>query len=141
MPEPRKSKLSCGCLLGAQWIRFSAALEPRKGNRELGGWRVVVIVINIIARRIFSQSEPTRITNELVSTIIVNDIVIVNDNKSNYWCHMCRIFRRFILVQSYKITSDILVEFRIAVDLEFPGRYAWFAEKSLHCTLRSLDTV
>jgi len=36
---------------------------------------------------------------------------------------------------------QVLVEFRIAVDLEFPGRYAWFAESSLHCTLRALDTV
>ncbi|CAB9506456.1 expressed unknown protein [Seminavis robusta] len=36
---------------------------------------------------------------------------------------------------------QILVEFRIAVDLEFPGRYSWLAEKSWHCTLRSLDTT
>ena len=34
---------------------------------------------------------------------------------------------------------QILVDFRIAIDLEFPGRYAWFAEVSLHCTLMSLD--
>ncbi|OEU08669.1 hypothetical protein FRACYDRAFT_249570 [Fragilariopsis cylindrus CCMP1102] len=25
---------------------------------------------------------------------------------------------------------QILIDFRIAVDIEFPGRYAWFAEKS-----------
>mmetsp|Transcript_20046 Transcript_20046/g.43459 ORF Transcript_20046/g.43459 Transcript_20046/m.43459 type:complete len:455 (-) Transcript_20046:20-1384(-) len=42
---------------------------------------------------------------------------------------------------SFSRLRQILIEFRIAVDLEFPGRYAWFAEKSLHVTLRSLDTV
>ena len=35
----------------------------------------------------------------------------------------------------------ILVEFRIAIDLAFPGRYAWLSESSWHCTLRSLDTL
>ena len=35
---------------------------------------------------------------------------------------------------------QILIDFRIAVDIEFPGRYAWFAEKSLHCIVRSLAT-
>jgi hypothetical protein len=32
-----------------------------------------------------------------------------------------------------------LSEFRDAVDEEFPGRYGWLDETSLHCTLRSLD--
>ena len=31
-----------------------------------------------------------------------------------------------------------LSEFRDAVDKEFPGRYGWLDETSLHCTLRSL---
>ena len=35
---------------------------------------------------------------------------------------------------------QILINFRIAVDIDFPGRYAWFTEKSLHCTVRSLAT-
>ena len=34
---------------------------------------------------------------------------------------------------------DCLSEFRAAVDEEFPGRYAWLDQASLHCTLRSLD--
>ena len=34
---------------------------------------------------------------------------------------------------------DVLSEFRHAVDEEFPGRYGWLDETSLHCTLRSLD--
>ncbi len=34
---------------------------------------------------------------------------------------------------------DSLSEFRSAVDEEFPGRYGWLDETSLHCTLRSLD--
>ncbi len=34
---------------------------------------------------------------------------------------------------------DVLSEFRGAVDEEFPGRYGWLDETSLHCTLRSLD--
>jgi len=34
---------------------------------------------------------------------------------------------------------QVLIDFRIAVDLEFPGRFAWFAEKAWHCTLRTLD--
>lgn len=33
----------------------------------------------------------------------------------------------------------ILVDFKMAVDTAFPGRYSWMAESSLHCTLRSLD--
>lgn len=36
---------------------------------------------------------------------------------------------------------QVLVKFRMAVDMEFPGRYCWLAEKSLHCTLLSLDTT
>lgn len=34
---------------------------------------------------------------------------------------------------------DVLSEFRGVVDEEFPGRYGWLDETSLHCTLRSLD--
>ena len=34
---------------------------------------------------------------------------------------------------------SILVDFKMAVDSAFPGRYSWMAESSLHCTLRSLD--
>jgi len=30
--------------------------------------------------------------------------------------------------------------FRESVDGAFPGRFAWLAEESLHCTLRALDT-
>ena len=34
---------------------------------------------------------------------------------------------------------NILADFKLAVDSAFPGRYAWLADDSLHCTLRSLD--
>ena len=32
-----------------------------------------------------------------------------------------------------------IANFRTAIDKEFPGRYVWLHEESLHCTLRSLD--
>lgn len=40
-----------------------------------------------------------------------------------------------------KHLRDVLSEFRGAVDEEFPGRYGWLDDTSLHCTLRSLDSL
>ena len=52
----------------------------------------------------------------------------------------CVAFLQSALSSDHRVLKQIMIDFRIAVDLEFPGRYAWFAETSWHCTLRSIDT-
>ena len=71
--------------------------------------------------------------NDAGDTCSMNDIdgvtcvTFLNDNDSQHGDFPDR-YRQYLL------------DFRIAVDIEFPGRYAWFAEKSLHCIVRSLAT-
>jgi hypothetical protein len=62
----------------------------------------------------------------------VTCVTFINDNDNDSHQHGGNFPDRY---------RQILIDFRIAVDIEFPGRYAWFAEKSLHCTIRSLDTT